>query len=218
MLGARPRSYPVSGVPARTVYTAHRLEFDFEIEVQEDILPRLGSGETDAAEELMDRYGGLVWSLARRHTRSPSDAEDAVQEIFLALWKNAARFDSSKASEPAFVTMVARRRLIDLHRYRERRPQTDGPETDLDTLTDLKATQAEIRAEAQLAARALAQLKPKEREVVLLSTFHGMSHSEIANHASLPLGTVKTFIRRGLMLVRETLEKPRSPAARKVTT
>lgn len=186
--------------------------------MQEDILPRLGSGDANAAEELMDRYGGLVWSLARRHTRSPSDAEDAVQEIFLALWKNAARFDSSRASEPAFVTMIARRRLIDLHRYRNRRPQTDGPETDLDTLTDFRSSQIEMRAEANLAARAIAQLKPKEREVVLLATFHGMSHSEIANHVSMPLGTVKTYIRRGLMLVREALDKPRRPSVEGVAT
>ena len=58
-------------------------------------------------------------------------------------------------------------------------------------------------------ARALARLQPKEREVILLSTYHGMSHSEIAEHVEMPLGTVKTYIRRGLMRVRETLEKPR---------
>ena len=176
----------------------------------QDILPRLGAGDGGAAEELMDRYGGLVWSLARRHTRSPADAEDAVQEIFLALWKNAARFDPTRASEPAFVTMVARRRLIDLHRFRERRPQTDGAEADLETLTDLRSSQIELQAEAKLAVQAVARLKPREREVVMLATYFGMSHSEIASHVEMPLGTVKTYIRRGLLLVREALENPRA--------
>ena len=175
-----------------------------------EILPRVGAGEPGAAEELMDRYGGLVWSLARRHTRTASDAEDAVQEIFLALWKNAGRFDGSRASEAAFITMIARRRLIDLHRHRQRRPPTEGLEADLDMLTDLQAGKIEAQAEAKLAARAVSRLKPKEREVILLSTYHGMSHSEIAHHVDMPLGTVKTYIRRGLMSVRDALEKPRS--------
>ncbi len=183
-----------------------------------DILPRVGAGDPAAAQELMDRYGGLVWSLARRHTRSPADAEDAVQEIFLALWKNAARFDASRASEPTFVTMIARRRLIDLHRYRERRPQTDGAEADFDTLADVRAEQIENRAEARLAARALGQLRPEEREVILLSTYHGMSHSEIASHVEMPLGTVKTYIRRGLMRVREALSERDGATAGGATT
>ncbi len=188
-------------------------KFLYEGVVSEEVLPRVGSGEPGAAEELMDRYGGLVWSLARRHTRTSSDAEDAVQEIFLALWKHASRFDSSKASEAAFVTMIARRRLIDLHRYRSRRPPAQGLDSDLDTLTDIRAERIEVRAEARLAARAVGQLKPKEREVVLLATYHGMSHSEIASHVDMPLGTVKTYIRRGLMLVRKSLESPtRTPS------
>ncbi len=177
-----------------------------------DLLPRVASGEPRAAEELMDRYGALIWSLARRHSRRSADAEDAVQEIFLALWKNADRFDASRASEPTFITMIARRRLIDLHRHKQRRPPTEGHEADLETLTDLRSGDIEVKAEAKLASRALGTLKPREREVVLLSTYQGMSHSEIANHVDMPLGTVKTYIRRGLMRVREALEQPKQAA------
>ncbi len=177
-----------------------------------DILPRVAAGDPPAAEELRDRYGALIWSLARRHTRRPADAEDAVQEIFLALWKNAGRFDHRRASEPTFITMIARRRLIDLHRYKQRRPQTDATEADLDTLSDLRSGEIEVKAEARLASRALEVLEPKEREVVLLSTYQGMSHSEIAAVVDMPLGTVKTYIRRGLMRVREALERSRRAA------
>ncbi len=181
-----------------------------EENVSADILPRVAAGDPRAADELMDRYGALIWSLARRHSRRPADAEDAVQEIFLVLWKNAGRFDASRASEPTFIIMIARRRLIDLHRYQQRQPPTDGPEADLETLTDLRAGEIEIKAEAKLASRALEALKPREREVVLLSTYQGMSHSEIAAYVDMPLGTVKTYIRRGLMRVREALEQPRT--------
>ena len=175
--------------------------------LQLDILPRVGAGEPDAVQECLDRYGGLVWSLARRHSPSPADAEDAVQEIFLSLWKNAAKFDSSKASEAGFITMIARRRLIDLFRGRQRRPQTQTLDTEYETLADKKPLAAEERTDAGLAARAMQQLDPKERKVVLLSTYHGFSHSEIAELTEMPLGTVKTYIRRGLMRVREALQK-----------
>lgn len=171
-----------------------------------DILPRVGSGEPGSVQECLDRYGGLVWSLARRHTRNPSDAEDAVQEIFLSIWKNAERFDASRASEPAFITMIARRRLIDLYRGRKRRPDMESAEAELEAMSDGRPLIAEARTEAGLAARAIEQLEPKERNVVLLSTYHGYSHSEISKLTDLPLGTVKTYIRRGLMRVREALK------------
>ena len=173
--------------------------------MSDDILPRLAGGDPGAAEECMDRYGALVWSLARRHTRVAAEAEDAVQEVFLSLWKNADRFDPSKASEAAFITMIARRRLIDLHRRKERRPEGSTVESELERMPDFKSSVIEDRAEASLAARALRKLQPKEREAVILSVYQGMSHSEISSYLGLPLGTVKTHIRRGLKRVRDTL-------------
>lgn len=169
-----------------------------------DVLPRLSSGDPGAAEECLDRYGALVWSLARRHTVSSADAEDAVQDIFLDVWKNAGRFDATRASEAAFITMIARRRLIDRRRRSHRRPQTLSLDVGFE-LADPLARQPEAAAEVGLAARAIARLEPKERQVVLLSAHQGMSHSQIAAHTGMPLGTVKTYARRGLMRVREQL-------------
>lgn len=169
-----------------------------------DLLPLLSAGEPNAAQEVMDRYGGLVWSLARRHSPTPADAEDAVQDIFLAIWKNAEKFDATRASEASFVAMIARRRLIDLHRRRERRPETTDIEAEYD-MAGSDAHQLETVAEARLATRALKQLTPDERKVVLMSTYHGFSHSQISEQLGMPLGTVKTYIRRGLRRVREAL-------------
>ncbi len=171
-----------------------------------DVLPRLSTGEPRAAEECIDRYGSLVWALARRHTRNAADAEDAVQDIFLDVWKNAERFDASRASEAAFITMIARRRLIDRIRRTQRRLDTTQLDAGID-VADPLATRPEASAEAGLAARAISRLDPKERQVVLLSTYHGMSHGQIAEHTGLPLGSVKTYVRRGLMRVREALHE-----------
>ena len=87
------------------------------------ILERVAAGDPAAPNECIARFSGLVWSLARRLCSSPSDAADAVQEIFIDLWKSAPRFDSSIASETTFVAMIARRRLIDRGRRKMRRPE-----------------------------------------------------------------------------------------------
>ena len=86
--------------------------------VNESILQRVAAGDMAAMQECIDRYGGLVWSLARRLSLSPAEAEDGVQEAFIELWKHAERFDPEVASETTFVSMIARRRLIDRRRSR----------------------------------------------------------------------------------------------------
>src|ERR1041385_2281154 len=97
------------------------------------LLARVAGGDPRAVRDCIARYGGLVWSIARRF--EAADAEDAVQEIFLDLWKSAARFDGRIASEAAFVAMIARRRLIDRKRTRGRRP-TIQPVTELPVVAD----------------------------------------------------------------------------------
>ncbi len=166
-------------------------------------IQRVAQGDPDAVRDCIQSYGGLVWSLARR--LAPTEAEDAVQEIFLDLWRNAKRFDPDVASDVTFVAMVARRRLIDRLRARTRRK--DGRDTDAvsDELPDPSADRAEVCAEAALAHRALLRLRPEQRQVLLLSTHDGMSHEEIASALGMPLGTVKAHARRGLIRVRELL-------------
>lgn len=167
------------------------------------ILVRVGRGELQAVQECLRQYGGLVWSLARRY--APAEAEDAVQEIFVDLWKSAARFDPAVASEAAFIAMIARRRLIDRLRSAKLRPAVGrdaaatGPER-----VDPGAS-PERCAEAAQAVRALDSLRPEQREILLLSACHGLSHDEIAQKTGMPLGTVKAHVRRGLLRVRAAL-------------
>ena len=177
---------------------------------QESVLQRIAAGDPHAVQECMDVYGGLVWSLARRYCRPGAEAEDAVQDVFVDLWKSAARFDPERASEATFVAMVARRRFIDLLRRRERRPQLAPIPDDFDVPIAADA-QIETDADAALAARAIAQLKPEQRQVLLLSVYHGMTHSEIGDELGMPLGTVKSHVRRGLAEVRRILAEKNSP-------
>ncbi len=168
------------------------------------ILQRVAAGEPGAINECLTRFHGLVWSLARRLGAGPADAEDAVQEIFIDLWKSAERFDPSIASETTFVAMIARRRLIDRGRRRMRRPESALIEETV-TAPDAPPDRTEISEAAKVAEAAMAQLRPEQQRVLQLAIHHGCSHEQIAASTGLPLGTVKTHARRGLIRLRQAL-------------
>ena len=84
------------------------------------LLQRVADGDAAAVDECLSEYGGLVWSLARKMCPRHEDAEDAVQEIFIEVWRKADNYDPDVASEATYITMIARRRLIDRYRRRSR--------------------------------------------------------------------------------------------------
>lgn len=171
----------------------------------EAILHRITKGDKTAVQDCLNKYGGLVWSLARRMSASQADAEDAVQEIFIDIWKNARRFDAAQSSETTFVAMIARRRLIDRLRYTKRRIAADSLEDLASEPPNRADEEMQTSVEAKDAARALRQLRPEQRQVLQLSIVQGLSHQEISDATGIPLGTVKTHARRGLLQVREFL-------------
>lgn len=169
------------------------------------ILQRIADGETGAVEDCLDTYGGLVWSIARRMLRDANEAEDVVQDIFVDVWKNAERFDETKSSETTFIAMIARRRLIDKIRYSARRISAESlDDVLLEPFTRSDQTM-QVAMEAQQAAEAMRQLRPEQQQVLRLSIIQGMSHQEISTATGMPLGTVKTHARRGILRVREFL-------------
>jgi RNA polymerase sigma factor (sigma-70 family) len=173
----------------------------------QSILERVAAGDTAAVSECLDRYGDLVWSLARRYLRNATDAEDAVQDIFIDIWGSSARYDRNIASEVAFISTIARRRLIDKIRAAERRPLMDSLDDDEGAPIDpgVPAT-VEDDTEVTIVERVLAEMDPEHQKVLSMSLYEGYSHSEIAERLSLPLGTVKTRVRRGLIHIREQLK------------
>jgi RNA polymerase sigma factor (sigma-70 family) len=181
------------------------------ISVGDTVLQRVAAGDSAAVQDALDRYSGLVWSLARRFCATQAEAEDAVQEIFIDVWKSAGRFDESVASEPTFVAMIARRRLIDRRRRISRRPDLAGSREvfEADGPTTANTNRIEVGEEAARAAAAMEELKEDQQRVLRLSIYQGLSHERIAESTGLPLGTVKTHVRRGLMRLREILHTTR---------
>ena len=169
------------------------------------LLERVARGEPGAFPQCLDAYGDLVWSLARRFSPTSADAEDATQDIFLQLWKAAARYDASRGTEAVFIATLARRLLIDRHRERRRRPVEvvmDDPDSPWVAVEDASGA---ISSDAERAATLLRELTPEQQRVIGLSVVDGLSQSEIATSTGLPLGTVKTLMRRGLLQVRAVL-------------
>ena len=166
-------------------------------------LQRIAAGERDAVQDCLKAYSGLVWSLARRMLRNSEDAEDAVQEIFIDVWKNAARFDPAQSSETTFIAMIARRRLIDRIRHGQRRISSDSIEDMVVEPADGAAPNLQTTVEGREAFEALKTLRPEQRKVLELSIIQGLSHQEIADATGMPLGTVKTHARRGILQARE---------------
>jgi RNA polymerase sigma-70 factor (ECF subfamily) len=168
------------------------------------LLQQVAAGQSHAVSDVIDTYGGLVWSLARKYFGRSAEAEDAVQDAFIAVWKAADRYDPEVAAESTFIAMIARRRMIDRLRKEGRRidAQTlEGSPEPGNESNDRLADEEQV----QTVLSAINELDPPQPDVIKHSLMDGLTHPEIAEKMDLPLGTVKTHIRRGLIKVRKAL-------------
>jgi len=169
------------------------------------ILERVAAGDHGAVRECVDQYGNLVWSLARRFLKNPADAEDAVQDIFIELWSCADRYDRSIAKESTFIATICRRRLIDRIRSAGRAPSMDSLDDRPPAAQPAVAGGMSVAAEISGIEQVLESMESPHRQILSMSFYQGYSHSEIATRLNIPLGTVKTRVRRGLQQIRRTL-------------
>jgi RNA polymerase sigma-70 factor (ECF subfamily) len=176
--------------------------------VADSILERIADGDRRAVAECIDTYSGLVWSLARRFLSNEADAEEVVQEIFLELWEKANRFDAAIAAEPTFISMLARRRLIDRRRKLTNEPDSEPLDETEHAMTEDSRQLLETSAEIQNVLDVIRTLKPEQQEVINMASWLGMSHSAIAQQTGMPLGTVKSYLTRGLTKIRAALGEP----------
>ena len=161
--------------------------------------------------EVLSRYSALVWSLCSGASNDPHDVEDVVQDVFVDVWRSAERYDPAIASEATFIATIARRRVIDRRRRAGRRLDPEPLEEELAPGEDDESLrQVDVADEAALANTVVQELSPDRRRILELSVVRGMTHREIATATGMPLGTVKSHIRRGLAEVSERLRARRS--------
>ena len=181
----------------------------------QSLLPKIATGDPAAVEDFLKRHTGMVWGLARRFCRNAEDAEDATQEIFVDVWRSAGRYDADAGSEVTFLMTIARRRLIDRARRLGRRISADLLEDPTTIPSPASQDKVELHDEVARAQDALEKLRPEQREVLDLALGQGQTHQEIAASIGIPLGTVKSHARRGLIKLREMLgaDQPSSETA-----
>ncbi|MDX2153253.1 MAG: sigma-70 family RNA polymerase sigma factor [Bryobacteraceae bacterium] len=169
---------------------------------------RLVRRDADALSVLYDRYAGVVYSVLLRIVRDTAVAEDLAQETFLRVWNGIHQYDSERGSLAAFVLTVARNRGIDYLRSREHRLAGKSVAIPADDHPVLAVEGASALEQQQLVRRvrgALEALSPSHRTVIELAYFGGLSHSEMSEQLGQPLGTVKTWVRNALRVLREHL-------------
>lgn len=176
----------------------------------EALLERLAEGvDEDALSELYDRYQGSMYGLAMRITGDAQMAQDAVQEAFVGIWRNAARYSGSKASVRTWMMSIAHHRAIDL--VRRRRPTAPLPEIETEAVGEAFRSpdvwpEVARAADAEAVRRAMSTLPDAQRETIELAYFEGLTQVEIAERTNAPLGTIKSRVRLGLTQMRRILE------------
>ena len=173
----------------------------------EDLIGRLQKRDPRALGELYDQYGRLAYSLILRVVRDTGVAEDLVQETFLRVWNRVQGFDAKKGSLGPWLLTVARNRAIDYLRSTTGRARnsleleaTEHPALFSDMEKDILLSDKARRLKA-----AIEKLSPKQREVIELAYFEGLSQTEMAERMGQPLGTVKTWVRTALRNLRDEL-------------
>lgn len=169
-----------------------------------ELLARVGEHDREAFELLYGRYVRPVFSLALRRLSDRGHAEDAVQEAFAAIWRSASTYRPERGAAGGWIYTVARNAIVD--RLRRNGPAFDAELPELAAVEPGPAQQAEDSDVSWRVHRALEELQPREREVIELAYWSGMSQSEVAEYLGLPLGTVKTRTRSGLAKLATVLE------------
>lgn len=170
------------------------------------------AGDKEALRVLYQRYSAAVMAICLRIVRDPHDAEEVTAEVFYEMWQRSERYDTSRASPRAYLFMVARSRAIDQKRAMTRRAAKVSLAGEFGIRLEEAAVSAtegadDVRQqdERQAIVQALRRLDPQRRQVLELAFFEGLTHVQIAEQLKTPLGTIKSWIRTSLLVLRKQI-------------
>jgi RNA polymerase sigma-70 factor (ECF subfamily) len=181
-----------------------------EVSPDATLVQRLLHKDVSAFEQLYDRHSRAVYSLVLRILQQAGTAEEVVQDAFLQLWRNAERYDESRGPFVPWLLTLARNRALDTLRLKSERQRRREEQTE--ELPPVVAAPPEFEKQLDNKRRAekvrtlMSFLNPQQRKAIELAYFEGLSHSEIAETLKEPLGTVKSWIRSGLLRLKEGLQ------------
>jgi RNA polymerase sigma-70 factor, ECF subfamily len=175
-----------------------------------ELIGRLALNDSTCLRKLYDRHSVAVYSMAIRIAREPSLAEDAVQDTFCQAWREASQHDPARGSVRGWLLMIVRARTLDRLRARGRRtalisPLDEGAIASAEDSAPWPDARASEREQLSSVRTVLQLLPERDRHLIDLAFFEGLTHSEIAAHLHQPLGTIKTHLRRTLRILRGAL-------------
>lgn len=173
------------------------------VEEDDDLERAFQAGDPDAVRAVYERWSPLVYTLALRALADVADAEDVTQQVFVSAWRRRGTFDPERGNLPAWLVGITRHRIADAFERRSRLRRTDAAS---EPEARRQVEDASQVLDAMIVAEAVATLTEQQRRVVSLAFFEQLTHTEIAESTGLPLGTVKSHIRRSLERLRRTLE------------
>jgi RNA polymerase sigma-70 factor (ECF subfamily) len=173
----------------------------------EQLLARVATGDKRAFAQLYDATSSRLFGLARRLLVDPAQAEEVTQEVYLEIWQTATRYEPTRGTALAWMLTVTHRRAVDRIRASQASRDRDLKVgiRDQEREYDSVAEAVEITVETRRVQAALAKLTELQRQAVTLAYFRGLSHSEVAQLLHVPVGTVKTRLRDGMIRLRDEL-------------
>jgi RNA polymerase sigma-70 factor, ECF subfamily len=208
MLPTEPRRTEIRGAEREGSRTGTRDEIDPAVLTR--LIERIAQGEPDALGELYDLTVGKLFALAQLILRNNADAEEVVCDVYTQAWQSAARYRGERGGVMAWLLIICRSRALDLLRRNRVRARPASLEAqDHEDVMDTELGPDDIldlMQQGTIVHQALQKLTPVRRRLISLAFFRGLSHFEIAEECQLPVGTVKSHIRRALILLREELE------------
>ncbi len=173
-----------------------------------DLLARAALGDRKSFADLYEATKSKLFAVSLRIVRERHIAEEVLQDSFVNIWKHASDYAQAKSAPTTWMAAIVRNRSLDVVRRTREEPDVDDALAA--KLVDEGAApplEMQERAEAHTLKQCLGELEAEQRQSIALAFFHGLSHSELADHMRRPLGTVKTHIRRGLLKLRDCIAR-----------
>jgi RNA polymerase sigma-70 factor, ECF subfamily len=186
-----------------------RLADDPESKFEASLISQIADGDESAFATFYQRLSSSLYGMAYRMMNDAKEAEDVLQEGFTYIWRRAGSFDPSRSTAFAWAVMIVRNKAIDRLRVRQRseRLRERAEESLVQQTDESSAEEPALRERSAIVRSALQQIPQEQREALELAFFGGLTHEEIAERLTTPLGTIKARIRRGLLRLRDFLHE-----------